>query len=110
MWFILAGTAAVLVNYLVFEYRYTWYLGPADADFIRSCFFIEILFVVGLWILFPSRLIVATVGVLALVFPPLYNSNVFPGISWQFVGWILFSVGLLVVATELRRRSRLIVR
>jgi hypothetical protein len=79
IWFIFAGMTAVLVNYLVFEFRYTWYLGAANADFIRGCFFVEMLVVLGLWILLPSRALVAAVGVVALVFPPFYDNNVFLG-------------------------------
>lgn len=62
--------------------------------------------IVGLWVFFPSRIVVAIVSLLGLLLPPLYSVRLFARIDFPFLAFSLLSVGLLVSATQLRRNLK----
>lgn len=112
--FFAVAIVSLVLHFLMFELRYMWYLSPADARFLRIGYLIFATAIIALWIFLPSRLLVATISFVCFLFPPLLRGDRFPSLlagevpgDGGIVGFVLFSVLLLVIATELRRRIKI---
>lgn len=115
--FLLLATVAIAVHYLMFELRYVWYLNVDDSRFVHTGYNICVFTIILLWVFFPSRILVAMMGFATFLFPPLLRGDRFPSLlagevpgDGGVVGFVLFSVLLLVGATELRRRIKRVQR
>lgn len=113
--FLLLATVAIAVHYLMFELRYVWYLNVDDSRFVHTGYNICVFTIILLWVFFPSRILVAMMSFATFLFPPLLRGDRFPSLlagevpgmkDWRFIGVVLFSILLLVGATELRRRIK----
>jgi len=102
--FLFLSLVALIVHFAMFELRYNWYLDSAGVSFLRIGYAICLLAIIALWIFFPSRALVAGVGLASYIFPPLLRGDKFAFIDWKFAALMLLSVCLLLVATEVRRR------
>ncbi len=108
--FIFLASFAVVVHYFVLGLRYAYYIPMEQYRFLQYGYGICIFCILMLWIFYPSRLLVAAVAFAGIVFPNVLgvsiigNKGVFVPLDWGYMGAILFSVFLLVCATELRRR------
>lgn len=102
--FLAVALLALGVNFMTFELRYMWYVSTNDAQFLRIGYFVCILSIVMFWLLFPSPILVAALGLMGLIFPPLLRSDVFVSVDWQFAGFVVLSLLLLVGATKLCQR------
>lgn len=104
--YVISSALALGLYFLLFELRYAWYLNANDVAFIRICNIAFMLGIVGLWIFFPSPILVAVVAILGLLFPPLYNSDKFAIVNLPFVAVSSLSIGFLIVVTLLWRNAR----
>jgi hypothetical protein len=103
--FIVAATIAIAAHFFVFAFRYMWYVKAGTVEFLLFGYGICLLLIILLWIFKPSTILVGTVGLLALVFPPLLRSDDFVRWDAPFIGFVLVSILLLIGATLVRSRS-----
>lgn len=108
--FLIAAIAALALHFFLFEMRYMWYPPIEVFRIWRMGYIVCIAVIFALWAFFPSRVMVAIVGLVAIFFPHLYPSGVVDQMGRQLdlpsLGLALLSVLFLVGATELRRRSQ----
>ena len=97
---------ALGIYFLIFELRYMWHLNANDFLLLRISNVVLMLTTFGLWVFFPSPLLVALVAFFGLVFPPFYDRNAFAMIDFRFTGFLLLGVCLLVAVTFLWRGAR----
>lgn len=110
LFFVIAILGLVL-HFFIFEMRYMWYVGQEDFRILRGGYIASVVAISVLWVFYPSRVLVAVVGLLALFFPHLYFApDARPllgrGIDLSSIIFALLGVALLVAATELRRRIK----
>ena len=103
--FIVAATIAIAAHFFVFAFRYMWYVKAGDVGFLLLGYGICLLLIILLWIFRPSSMLVASVGLFALSFPPLLRSDDFVRWDAPFVGFVLASLFLLIGATLVRSKS-----
>jgi hypothetical protein len=101
--YLFASFLALGAYFLMFEFRYMWYLGASEVALLRLCNVACILAIVALWACFPSPLLVALIALVGLIFPPFYDQRSFAAVDLPFAGVVLFGVGLQVAATYLWR-------
>ena len=109
--FIVCAVIALSAHFLIFEMRYMWYLDIQDHKLLRGGYIACACAILALWAFFPSRVLVALLGVLALFFPHLYYATgarplLGREIDLATIWFALLSVATLVGATELRRRIK----
>lgn len=104
--FFLLAALALGVSWFAFELRYMWYVDADQFMFLRVGSLIFTGLMIASWVAYPSRLFVALVGTMLLLFPPLLRGEEYVSVDVGFVGWICVSVMLLIVATELNIRAR----
>ncbi len=107
--FLLLAVVALAVHMVLFSYRYMWYISAEEACFLWAGDTICLLAIIALWALFPSRFLIATISVIAFIFPPLVREDSFVSLSVGVAGLlfsVLVSLLLLVGVTELRRRVK----
>ena len=95
---------SLTVHFLIFELRYMWYLNADNASFLRIGYAVSLIVIIGLWLMFPSRFLVATTAIVSFIFPPVLRGDVFVSPNWKFMAFVLISICLLMGTTELRRR------
>ena len=110
LFFVIAILGLVL-HFFIFEMRYMWYVNQGDFRLLRGGYIAFVVVIAALWAFYPSRVLVAIVGLLALFFPHLYyapDARPLLGreIDLPTVIFALLGVALLVAATELRRRRK----
>lgn len=108
--FVISAVVALAVHYFMFEMRYMWYVSADDAQFMRMIYGACVGAILLLWAFFPSRIVVALVGAFALFFPHFfYTAAARPllgrAIDGQGMAVAGVAIGLLVLATHLRRKS-----
>lgn len=114
--FIIGAFLALGIHYFMFEMRYMWYVSVDEARFMHTIYAAYLVAIVLLWTFFPSRLVVAVVSAFGLFFPHLFyaadarpllgRSFDWQTFDWQTLGIAALPILLMVLATELRRRSR----
>jgi hypothetical protein len=104
--FLLLAFVAVAVHLFLFAFRYGWYLQPDETRFLVVGYTMTVGALIALWIIFPSRLLVALAGLVAFLFPPVLREGEFVSLSLSFLPYVLLSILLLIGATELRRRIK----
>lgn len=104
--FFLLAALALGVSWFAFELRYMWYVHADQFMFLRVGSLMCTGLMIASWVAYPSRLFVALVGSMLLLFPPLLRGSEYASAVIGFVGWICVSVMLLLVATELDIRAR----
>lgn len=113
--FLLCATAALAVHYVVFAFRYMWYITTEDANTMLSIYVCCMAAIVLPWIVFPSRIAVTCIALVAMFFPhfifppgsrPLL-ANAFDS-NAAVAGFLV--VVMLVFATWLRRRLRVAIK
>lgn len=108
--FLLLAFLAIGVHFLGFELRYAWYLSPKEVKFLRYGYVICIFCIFLLWLFYPSRVLVAALGLIAFVFPIILgpvilgDEHIFVPLDWKYSGFVILSLLMLICATELRRR------
>jgi hypothetical protein len=102
--FLVLATAALAVHFFLFQLRYGWYLKPDEFRLLLIGYLLCFCAILFLWLRFPSRFLVATVGLVAFVFPPVLFGENFVAVDVKFSVFVIFSLLLFVGATELRRR------
>lgn len=106
LFFFFVAVGAITVHFVLFLFRYAWYLKNEDFNFIFFGYALCVIGIVAAWKFFPSRIFVMIIGLFAFVFPPAFRGNSFAEIDIRFTGFLAASLILLVGATELRRRCR----
>ena len=106
--YLVVSLVALGIYFLIFELRYMWYLGTNDSAVLRGGSIACTLAIVGLWVFFPSPILVAVIAFFGLIFPPFYDRNAFAMVDLRFVGFMLLGVGLLVAVTYLWRNTRVL--
>ena len=94
---------SLAVLLVVFELRYVWYVDSTDLQILRGGFTAGALVLVVLWVFFPSKIAIAVIGLVILLFPNILPEHRLP-ISTAFAALVLFCIALLVAAGEVRRR------
>lgn len=104
IWPFAALMLALSLVVLAFEWRYMWFLSASEAWMLRGGLLSGLLAIVGLWIWYPSRVLIALVGAAVLLFPQLLEAHR----SRSSLGyWLLvLCCILLLVATTAMRHSR----
>ncbi len=104
--FLLCALAALGIYYLMFEFRYLWYVESGQAVLLRSIFAGSVAVIVVLWLAWPSRIAVALVAALGMFFPHLlFDSG--RALDLASIGLALIPMSLLVLATHLRRGAKM---
>lgn len=99
---LICSVISLLLFWVLFELRYMWFVEVEQARVLRFGIALFALLIVILWIIYPSRAMVAALGTLGLLFPPIINEQyVWPNLG--FVPWMLVVIGFLVATTQLRR-------
>jgi hypothetical protein len=109
--FFVSAALALGVHLFLFEMRYMWYVEPDDYRLLRGVYIACAGTVIALWAMFPSRILVALVALIALFFPHLYydsGSRPLLGreIDLLMISVALFSAMLLVGVTQIRRSMK----
>lgn len=101
------GLAAISLAafWITFELRYVWHVQPDQLIILRSGIGLAAAAIVVLWCLYPSRVLVALLGLAGLFFPPLLDQH-YVGLTAGFVPLVLLIVALLLGTTQLRRMQR----
>lgn len=111
IWFVLCAIAALGLYYLMFEFRYLWYVEVEQAALMRSIFAASIALIALLWAAYPSRIAVAMIAIVGLFFPHvLFDADARPllgrTVDFAMIAMSAVPVLLLVVATQLRRNTK----
>ena len=115
--FFATALVALAVHFFMFEVRYMWYVTHEQAAFMRTVYAACILAIVLLWTFVPSRIGVAVICVFALFFPHLFYgpearpigaraSDLHGAALVATMAVSMIPVGLFVLATHLRLRSK----
>ncbi len=109
--FFVIAILGLALHFFLFEMRYMWYVSQEDFRLLRGGYIASVVVIAALWAFYPSRILVAITGLLALFFPHLYYAQdarplLGREIDLPSIIFALLGVALLVAATELRRRSK----
>jgi hypothetical protein len=104
--FVVVAVISVAILFFVFDLRYMWYLSANDANFLRAGFGTCLLVITALWVVYPSRILVAGIGLVCFAFPPILRPKVFVGLDVKFSAFVFLSLLMLAIATELRQRMK----
>lgn len=109
--FFVVAILGLALHFFIFEMRYMWHVSQEDFRLLGGGYIAFVVLIAALWGIFPSRILVAIVGLLALFFPHLYYvSDARPLLGREIdppsIVFALLGVVLLVAATELRCRSK----
>lgn len=96
------GLISLALFWVVFELRYIWGIDSQQLFILRLGLGLFALAILFLWVLYPSTPVVAALGLLGLLFPPIIDQR-YVSVTLGFVPWILLVIGFLVATTELRR-------
>ena len=103
--FFIIAAISLLFHLFIFEFRYTWFLHTEESmilDIIYGAGAISILF---FWVVYPSRILVVLIAFISYLLPPIINSKAFVSIDIQLMVFVIPSLLLFLVATELRQRT-----
>lgn len=105
----LAGLA-FCVSVLLFEMRYVWYVDASELAALRGGYAVFALMIIGLWAFLPSRALVFSVAIAALLLPHFFfagDSRALAGrgIDLASLSVVFGSALLFALATHLRRKS-----
>ena len=107
--FLLVAGVAFCVSIVLFEFRYVWYIHPSESMALRGGYALCALAIIALWAFLPSRVLVFSVAIAALLFPhALFDAGSRPlagrVIDLATLGVVLGSALLFALATHLRTR------
>lgn len=104
---LLLGGLSLGMLFLVFEYKYMWYVDHDQFEALRYGFLVGIASIVLLWVFFPNPWAVAVAGLLTLMFPVIFKIGRSTSLSSWTPAYIVVGVLclLLLVATAIFRRG-----
>lgn len=102
------GVAAIslAVLWVAFELRYVWHVDNEGLWFLRAGIGLCATAILACWVLFPSRVVVALLGLIGLVHPPLIDPQ-YPALALGFLPYVVVVLVLLVTATHLLRLQKI---
>lgn len=106
MLFLIFAAISLYSQLLIIDLRYIWFLDERESMSITLIHVISVVFVILLWSFFPSRILVMLAAFAGYLLPPLIDSDAFVTIDFGFMLYVLPSLLLFYLATELRRRIK----
>ncbi|WP_460458039.1 hypothetical protein [Arenimonas alkanexedens] len=108
--FLAFAAIAFCVSVFLFEMRYVWFVDKSELATLRVGYAIFALVIIGLWAFLPSRALVFSVAIAALLFPHFFfagDSRALAGrgIDLASLSVALGSALLFALATHLRKKN-----
>lgn len=103
--FVLSALLSVGCFWILFSLRYEWHLNDTESFYFRLVIGTAVAAILACWIFFPSRLVVAAIGMAALCLPPFLDDG-FTRLDPEFGRFLVAATLLLAGATHLRRGLR----